>query len=101
MSIINSINIFTPLGKELQPATHVTRKSGKADEAAAGACDLELLNSKMNISRLYDMISAVPDVREWRVEQALFSIVSGAYGSVNAEQIAEKILKGDILNELI
>jgi len=101
MSIINSINIFTPLGRELQPATHVARKSGKTDEAVAGACDMELLNSKMNISRLYDMMSAVPDVREWRVEQALFSIVSGAYGSVNAEQIAEKIIKGDILNELI
>ena len=101
MSIINSINIFPPLGKDLRPTIHTAGKSGKTDEAVAGACDLELLNTKMNISRLYDMMSAVPDVREWRVEQALFSIVSGAYSSVNAEQIAEKIIKGDILNELM
>ena len=61
----------------------------------------ELPDSERNFLRIDDMICTVPDVRESRVEEVLSSIGSGAYYNVKAEQIAEKIMKGDLLNELI
>jgi flagellar biosynthesis anti-sigma factor FlgM len=61
---------------------------------------VELSNYGRDVSRLNDLIYAVPDVRESRVEEVIFTIESGAY-NVKAEQVAEKIMGGDLLNEFI
>jgi len=83
MSIITCTNYFASLGKESQSAVRNDEKRGDK----AGADD--------------DMICTVPDAGELIVEEVLSSIGSGTYYNVKAEQIAEKIMKGDLLNERI
>jgi anti-sigma28 factor (negative regulator of flagellin synthesis) len=45
------------------------------------------------------LIQSVPDVREWKIEQLRGEIESGTY-NVKAEKIAEKIITGNLLDEI-
>ena len=96
---INSTNSLTSLGKEFRPTVQVTGKERRTGtEAEPDKVDLSSLGK--GISRFNDLIHAVSGVREAWVEKARFSIESGTY-DVKAEQVAEKIIGGDLFNETI
>jgi negative regulator of flagellin synthesis FlgM len=60
---------------------------------------LELSVKGQQISHLEDLIGSTPDVREWRVQEVRNQIESGTY-NVKAEKIAEKIVGGNLLDEI-
>jgi negative regulator of flagellin synthesis FlgM len=61
---------------------------------------LELSVRSREISHLDDLIRSTPDVRELKVEQIRRDLQAGTY-NVKAEKIAEKMIGGHILNEVI
>jgi len=99
---INPTNFLTSLGKKYQPAEIQIAGKDRQPYAqkAPGTDKVELSNYGRDISRLNDLINAVPDVRESRVEEVIFTMESGAY-NVKAEQVAEKIMGGDLLDRFI
>ena len=99
---INSTNILTLLEKKYQPAEIQIAGKDRQPYAqnASGSDKVELSDCGKGVSHLNDLIFAVPDVRESRVEEVIFTMESGAY-DVNAEQVAEKIMGGDILDKFI
>lgn len=60
---------------------------------------LELSVRGLEISHLEELIRSTPDVRESRVEEVRAQIESGTY-NVKAEKIAEKIIGGNLLDEV-
>jgi negative regulator of flagellin synthesis FlgM len=60
---------------------------------------LELSARGREISHFNDLIQSTPDIREAKVEQVRREIESGTY-NVKAEKIAEKILTGNLLDEI-
>ena len=99
---INPTNILTLLEKKYRPVE--IQVAGKDRQPYANKAlerdKVELSNYGRDVSRINDLINAVPDVRESRVEEVIFTMESGAY-NVKAEQVAEKIMGGDLLNEFI
>jgi negative regulator of flagellin synthesis FlgM len=73
-----------------------TRKDG---EIQPDSDRLELSVQSREISHLDELIRSAPDVRESRVEEVRRAIESGTY-NVKAEKIAEKIIGGDLLDEI-
>jgi len=102
---INYVNGLTSIGKGLQPVEKwVAGKGRPQEEESAGQDKVDLSNHGRDIARqnnlIDDLINAVPDVRESRVDEMLFAIESGIYDA-KAEQVAEKIMGGDLLDEII
>jgi negative regulator of flagellin synthesis FlgM len=60
---------------------------------------LELSVRSREISHLNDLIQSTPDVREEKVEQIRRELEGGTY-NVKAEKIAEKIVGGNLLDEV-
>ena len=61
---------------------------------------LELSMRSLEIAHLEGLIQSTPDVREARIEQVRREIESGTY-NVKAEQIADRIIGGNLLDEVI
>ena len=98
---INYTNVLTSLGKRFQPAEKWDTGKDRSTGLEAARFDrVDLSNQVRDISRLNDLVNAVPDVRTSRVEEVRFTIENGTY-DIKAEQIAEKIMGGDLLDELI
>ena len=95
---IGSTNVLMSLEK-IQPREYLAGKDRPTCANASGQDKVEMSNYGRNASRLFDLISTVPDVRESSVDAAVLAIESGVYQNVKAEHIAEKILRGDFLNE--
>jgi negative regulator of flagellin synthesis FlgM len=78
-----------------------TSKANKAvDESDRAVSDrLELSIRGREIQQMDEMIRSVPDIREARVEQIRSAIESGTY-NVKAEKIAEKIIGGNLIDEI-
>ncbi|MBP1597041.1 MAG: Anti-sigma-28 factor, FlgM [Acidobacteria bacterium] len=60
---------------------------------------VELSVRSREIQHLDELIRSTPDVREALVERVRLSIESGTY-NVKAEQVAEKILGGNLIDEI-
>ncbi len=60
---------------------------------------IELSVRGREIQHLDEMIRSTPDVREARVEQVRQALENGTY-NVKAEMIAEKIVGGDLIDEV-
>ena len=97
---INGSIVFMPIGKRFQPAAGVVERDRRGCADVATPDRVVLSNHYRDVSRFNDLVGSVSDVRELRVEELRFSIESGAY-DVSAEQIAEKIMGGDLLDELV
>jgi anti-sigma28 factor (negative regulator of flagellin synthesis) len=91
---------LTAIEKKFQPAAYITGKDRQANANVSEHDKVELSNHGRNISLLNDLINSVPDIRESRVEEVLSLMKSNTY-NVNTEQVAEKIIKGDFLDEII
>jgi negative regulator of flagellin synthesis FlgM len=69
------------------------------DELEPGSDRIELSIRGREVQRLNDMIQSTPDIRADRVEQVRNALESGTY-NVRAEMIADKILGGDVIDEM-
>jgi len=65
----------------------------------AGYDRIELSVRGREIQQLDELIRSTPDVREAKVEQIRSAIESGTY-NVKAEKIADKILGGNVIDEI-
>jgi len=98
---INGNNPLIGLNKNVQrldspQQPERVQKSGGADPESDR---LELSVRSLEIAHLEDLIRSTPDIREERIEQVRSQIESGTY-NIKAEKIAEKIIGGDLLDEI-
>jgi negative regulator of flagellin synthesis FlgM len=98
---INGNNPLIGLNKNVQrlDAPKQAGRVQKGECAVSGADRLELSVRGLEISHLEDLIRSTPDVREERVEQVRREIESGTY-NIKAEKIADKIIGGNLLDEV-
>jgi len=98
---INGNNPLIGLTKNVQrlDAPQQSERVEKHGRADSDVDRLELSVRSLEISHLEDLIRSTPDVREERVEQMRNQIERGTY-NVKAENIAEKIIGGDLLDEI-
>ena len=61
---------------------------------------LELSSRSREVTRFKDMVLSAPDIREGKVDQIRKGIESGTY-NVKADKIAEKLIGGNLLDEVI
>jgi negative regulator of flagellin synthesis FlgM len=78
--------------------TDQARKAGK--ESVRPMSDrIELSVRSRELLHLDELIRSIPEVREAKVDQVRQAIESGTY-NVRAEQVAEKILGGSLIDEI-
>jgi len=78
---------------------HQPERPQKSGDQHSDSDRLELSVRSLEISHLDELIRSTPDIREERVEQVRREIESGTY-NVKAEKIAEKIIGGNLLDEV-
>ena len=98
---INGTNPLIGLKKEVQrlESTVQPERSQQSVCERSDSDRLELSIRSREISHLEELIRSTPDVREARVEEVRRSIEGGTY-NVKAERIAEKIIGGNLLDEV-
>jgi len=97
---VNTMNGVMPLEKKGHPVAQLVGKDRQTRAETTGQDKVELSNQGRDITRFIELINAVPDVRQLRVEEVHSAIESGIY-NVNAELVAQKIIGGDLLYEII
>ena len=99
---INNMNGLTSPGKISWTGgdTDYRKRPSAPREDVSGLDKVDLMNYSGSASRLNEMIHTAPDVRELLVKELLFAIESNVY-DVNSEQVAEKIMTGDRVDEFI
>jgi negative regulator of flagellin synthesis FlgM len=98
---ISGTNPLIVLDKKVQ-RLDAPQQSDRALKSGAEPSDsdrLELSARSREISHLSELIQSTPDVREEKVEQVRRELESGTY-NVKAEKIAEKIIGGNLLDEV-
>lgn len=99
---INGTNPLIVLNKNVQrlESPQSSEQSVKSGGGAHLDSDrLELSARSQEISHLNDLIQLTPDVRESRIDQVRRELENGTY-SVKADKIAEKIIGGNLLDEV-
>jgi len=99
---INSTNFIAALRNSVQKIDTV---SGVGRIAGAGKTDadsdrLDLSVQSHGSLRIKEINMSSQDIRESRVEAIRVVIANGTY-NVNAKQVAEKIINGSLLNEVV
>ena len=85
--------------QQLDGTQQSERTDASGDDRNSGSDRLELSVQGREAMHLNDLIQAVPDIREAKVEQIQRDVQTGTY-NVKAEKIADKIIGGDLLNEV-
>jgi len=80
-------------------ASQQTERPQKSGGVQSETDRLELSVRSREISHLDELIRSVPDIREDKVEQVRKELESGTY-NVKAEKIAERIIGGNLLDEI-
>jgi negative regulator of flagellin synthesis FlgM len=98
---INGTNPLIGLIKNVQrlDAPQQSERSQVRSGEHSDSDRLELSVRSLEISHLEELIRSTPDVRESRVEEVRRDIESGTY-TIKAEKIAEKIIGGNLLDEV-
>jgi negative regulator of flagellin synthesis FlgM len=94
----NPLMILNKNVLRFESSTLSDRVRNSAGEAT-GSDSIQLSARSREISHLNELIQSTPDVRESRVEEVRMQLDSSSY-NVTADQIAEKIIKGNQLDEL-
>ena len=96
----NPLTLLNPNVQRLDVGQQVSRAPKPGDEAPRlGSDRIELSVRSREIRHLDELIQSTPDVREFKVEQIRSAIESGTY-NVKAEKIADKILGGNLVDEI-
>jgi flagellar biosynthesis anti-sigma factor FlgM len=85
--------------QQLDGTQQSVRTSKSGNNGNSGSDRLELSVQSREVLHLNDLIQSTPDIREEKVEQIGRELQSGTY-NVKAEKIAEKIIGGNLLNEV-
>jgi negative regulator of flagellin synthesis FlgM len=97
---INNSNPLIGLHKNVQRFDASQRAEQSQRNGASPASDrLELSVRSREMSHLQELIQSAPDVRDSKIEQIRGEIERGTY-NVKAEKIAEKIIGGNLLDEI-
>jgi negative regulator of flagellin synthesis FlgM len=98
---INGTNPLIGVNNSVQrlEASQQSERAPKGGEEHSGSDRLELSVRSREISQLDELIRSTPDVRESKVEQVRSELEKGTY-NVKAEKIAEKIIGGNLLDEI-
>jgi negative regulator of flagellin synthesis FlgM len=84
---------------DVQQHAQRSHKAGGANPTP-GSDRIELSVRGREIQHLNDLIRSTPDIREAKVEQIRNAVESGTY-NVKAEKIADKILGGNVIDEIL
>ncbi len=100
---INGKNPLIPLNPgvqrlDTQQSAARAQKPTNGD-AKVGSDRIELSIRSREIQQLDELIRSAPDVREAKVEQIRSAIENGTY-NVKAEMIADRILGGNLIDEV-
>jgi negative regulator of flagellin synthesis FlgM len=79
---------------ESSPLSERTRKSGGE---SSDSDSISLSVRSREIAHMNELIQSTPDIRESRVEEVRMTLENGTY-DVKAEKIAEKMIKGNLLD---
>ena len=85
--------------RQLDGTQQNTRPEKSGVDQDSGSDRLELSVKSRQALHLDDLIRSIPDIREAKVEQISRDLRTGTY-NVKAEQIAEKIIGGNLLDEV-
>jgi len=98
---INGTNpsIMKPSPQRVESSQDPQRSSKTGEGQNPDADRLELSVRSREMTHFEVLIRSTPDVRESRVLEVRSQIESGTY-NVKAEKIAEKIVGGDLLDEI-
>jgi negative regulator of flagellin synthesis FlgM len=98
---INGTNPLIGLNNNVQriEASQQPERVQKSGEVHSDVDRLELSVQSRDISHLEELIRSTPDVRESRIEEVRGELEKGTY-NVKAEKIAEKIIGGNLLDEI-
>jgi len=98
---INGTNPLIGLIKNVQrlDSPQQSERSQVSSGVHSDSDRLELSVRSREISHLEELIQSTPDIREDRVNQIRNALDSGTY-NVKAEKIAEKIIGGNLLDEV-
>jgi negative regulator of flagellin synthesis FlgM len=98
---INGTNPLIVLNNGVQriESPQKAEQSAKSGGASVETDRLDISARSKQIAHLNELIQSTPDIRESRVEQVRQQLDSGTY-SVKAEKIAEKIIVGNLLDEV-
>jgi negative regulator of flagellin synthesis FlgM len=98
---INGTNpsIVNPNPQRVESSQGTQRSSQSGGGQNPDSDRLELSTTSREISHLEELIRSTPDVRQARIDEVHRQIESGTY-NVKAEKIAEKIIGGDLLDEI-
>jgi negative regulator of flagellin synthesis FlgM len=98
--VINGTNPLIGLNKNVQrlDAPKLSERTQSGGESPSSD-RLELSIRSREIGRLQELVQSTPDVRDFKVEQIRGEIERGTY-NVRAEKIAEKIIGGNLLDEI-
>ncbi len=96
----NPLTVLTPNVQRLDMQQQPPRVSKSSDESAkVGSDRIELSVRSREIQHIDELIRSTPDIREEKVEQIRSAIETGTY-NVKAEKIADKILGGNLIDEI-
>jgi negative regulator of flagellin synthesis FlgM len=98
---INGTNPLIGVNNNVQRLDSL-QQAGKAQQSSGSqpASDqLELSDRSRQMSHIQELAQSVSDVRESKVTEIRGAIESGTY-NVKAEKIAEKIIGGNLLDEI-
>ena len=92
---------LSPTTNRLDSQEQQAKRFQKIDRgpAASDPDRLELSTRSLDIQHIDELIQSTPDVREGLVEQVRNSIQNGTY-NVKAEQVADKILSGNLIDQI-
>ena len=74
------------------------QKAGE-DSVTVQSDRIELSVRSREIQQLHELIQSTPDIREAKDEQIRSAVESGTY-NVKAEKIAEKIIGGNVIDQI-
>ncbi|HSW37917.1 MAG TPA: flagellar biosynthesis anti-sigma factor FlgM [Acidobacteriota bacterium] len=100
---INGNNPLMIVNKNVQRIEHVPGPDKGREEGAVNSSPadrLELSVRGREFAHFADLIKSTPDIRESKVEQVRKELERGTY-NVKAERIAEIIIKGNLLDEIL
>ena len=84
---------------EIQDQQAQRFRKANRESVGSGPDRVELSVRSREIQHLDELIESTPDVREALVEQVRRSIENGTY-NVKAEQVAERILGGNLIDQI-
>ena len=97
----NALVALNPNVQRLDAQQQSQRPQKTAEESSSPNLDrIELSTRSREIQHIEELIRSTPDIREARVEQIRSAIQGGTY-NVKAEQIADKILGGNVIDEIL